>query len=356
MKQEEEKKKKKKIKLPKWLNFIISKIWFIIGGFAVLLACACYIKSCSAKGATVNSQNTLEKQAQRASEYREVGDVLDIFYQFPMQSVIQCVDDSDKQVNKLVKGYLTVELTYNGQENGEDIYTFNKIIIESVVTGDGLTQNTTTFTLEGLTLPVASTGYLVLQMYINPSPNSGTIWGSFASSEVDYVRSCLKDYNDGDINLQNEIKRNLTASDILDNFLYEHSGGLYIYDTNFRQYLFFYQIEYSRLIDMANAFNVGYMNGFLNGTQYVQGHANDYDLHYDYEIEQAYNNGFQQGMLEVNGNNIPAMIYTVFNAPMAIIGGAFNFEIFGINVANVIRFFITIGVVIFIVRFFKGGK
>lgn len=355
MKKEDEKKKKKKIKLPKWLNFILSKIWLIIGGFFVLLACACYIKSCSSKHSSNNSAASLTQQVQRASEYRQEGDTLDIFYQFPLQSVIQCSDYADNNTNKLVKGYLTVELTYEGTENGEDIYTFNKVIIQSVVTGDGLTQYTTSMTLEGLTLPVASTGYLVMQIYANPTPNNSSIWGSFASCEYDYVRLCLQSYRDGDSYLQNEIKRNLDSYDNFYDFLDEQCN-LSPNEYDYRQYLFFYQIEYSRLIDMANAYNVGYMNGFLNGTSYVESHANDYDLHYDYELSQAYDRGFQDGMLEVNGNNIPAMIYTVFNAPMAILGGAFNFEIFGINVANVIRFLITVSVVIFIVKFFKGGK
>ena len=62
----------------------------------------------------------------------------------------------------------------------------------------------------------------------------------------------------------------------------------------------------------------------------------------------SYNNGYNKGLEEAEALSNGLM--NVFSAPMFVFGEVFNFEIFGINFFDIIKFILTIGIVGFVLR------
>lgn len=353
-------KNKTKRKLPKWLRFILDKFWFILAGLALALGLAYTIKGCTMKGAKAFYESP--KKALQA------GDIVTPVNNYPVTNCITVVDsnDSTDYHYKAITSYITVNLQFDGV-NSQNVnsYSYESIEINVVVTGDSNTQWTlknTFYNYRGLSL---NNNYLYLDSYcgwfsgedaeisialFNTNPVSNTaIVGS--SRQYDYLiagssYTWTDDYN-GD------------HTDDLNSFLasYNTDNGVEYYELPNNDsgdvYLMLFCIEEERLIMLADAYNAGYMAGYLNGINAVTTNPHAYDLYTDNDISQAYDRGYSQGTLDAEGASIPTLIYTIFNAPSAILNGAFGFEIFGVNVANLIKFGLTVGAVIFIVGWLK---
>lgn len=341
-----EEKKQRKTKFKK----IIDKIFMIIGALCLLLGIALSIRKC-----------TIEKaSAWNAQDGREIGDIVQPFNELPLTFTIGAYNTNTyHNYEKLTRCYLSIELTYQGMTDGKEYYDFNKIELKYVLTGDGLTQLVYDFKLEGLiNYAVADTGYLVLMIYYNDTTEG--VYGTFASSEYDYIRQCYNKAYDSSLltgAITQKLNSNGSAYDEIGDFLYNNCDDSSFYphtDENEYYMLGFFQIEMLRLIELATAYNVGYMTGYSNGISWFERHYHDYGLYDDNDLQAKYNEGYQRGLDDAQAYSIPVLIYTIFNAPMSIINGAFNFEILGVNVANIIKFFITIGCVIFVISFFKS--
>lgn len=119
---------------------------------------------------------------------------------------------------------------------------------------------------------------------------------------------------------------------------------------------------------LDGAYYQGYDEGVKTGkqlgqTEILQDISNDpgaygYVTLNDYESYGAlkYTEGKTDGTEYATEFSIPNLIFSILSAPSKIIEGAFNWEIFGINVSQVIFFVIGVAIVVFIVRLFIGGK
>ena len=95
---------------------------------------------------------------------------------------------------------------------------------------------------------------------------------------------------------------------------------------------------------IASGYNQGYNQG------YNDGELVGYDSGYNQGYNQGLNDGEINGGLETSG--FKSLINTIISYPINLIKTSLSFEIFGINVAGVIFFLLTLGLVIFVVKKF----
>ena len=353
----EEKKTKKQSRVKRFLKWCLKNWAIILGSLALALSLAYAIKGCSskAKSNAVNASFLSNDRLGLAGEGPSIGSQVKPFDAVPMSSSVLTYDDNGDLYNKLITSYLSITLTYEGTDTttNSSIYSFSNITIDCKVTGDGLTYYDLSYTPTMGSAVLSEDGWLVLMIYAD---DLNAIYGKCAFSNVNYTRQSV----DGSIGYADSYLYNTQTSPVghmedFDDFLTSHCNNSgYVDDLDFRQYFYFFQIEMVRLIDRADAYGFGYMQGYLNGISWVRENAHDYDLFYQYDLDDAYDRGYAQGTLDAQGASIPTLIYTVLNAPMLVLNGAFNFEIFGINVANVLKFLLTVSCVVFVVRTFKG--
>lgn len=104
----------------------------------------------------------------------------------------------------------------------------------------------------------------------------------------------------------------------------------------------------------------GYNNGFNLGKQegLTQGYNNGYSEGLNQGSEQGYNNGYNEGKSDGysqgyhDGSNnefakdgVKDLVNIIFNAPYNIFNGFLNFEIFGVNLFNLLSFIFTLTLV-----------
>lgn len=96
-------------------------------------------------------------------------------------------------------------------------------------------------------------------------------------------------------------------------------------------------------IFFPNEYNIGYHIGFANGMEVAH--------------EEGYNSGYEQGRLEgellwqQDQNALIKFLVAVFTAPSYIINTLFDFDLFGFNVATIIRVLLTLVIVAVITKF-----
>ena len=111
-----------------------------------------------------------------------------------------------------------------------------------------------------------------------------------------------------------------------------------------------YTICYASYVTgLMGSYSAGYAEGWDQG--WIDGNTQGYDLgHYD---------GFRAGQTDVlNGNaTLKDLIFSIFSAPVDLINGILDFDLFGINFASLVRSLITLAVVgIALVLYFKFSK
>lgn len=101
-----------------------------------------------------------------------------------------------------------------------------------------------------------------------------------------------------------------------------------------------------------NGYNDGYSNGYNEG--YDIGESNGYDSGYDIGEIDGYSNGYNEGVnSNFEQNAFKNLINELFSYPVNFVKTIFNFEIFGVNVSQVILFIVSIGIVAFVIKRFR---
>lgn len=103
---------------------------------------------------------------------------------------------------------------------------------------------------------------------------------------------------------------------------------------------------------------IGYNEGYDNG--YSDGNGDGYSLGYDEGEAYGWQNGFGAGQNDMaeTSHTFKEMVFAIFDAPSRLIDSMLNFDIFGINLAGLVKTIITLAVVAVIVfailKFTKG--
>lgn len=109
------------------------------------------------------------------------------------------------------------------------------------------------------------------------------------------------------------------------------------------------------------AYQSGYNDGYSNG--YDDGYSNgeDYGEMIGYEngkndgYDIGYDSGFEDGeQSNFTTNGFKTLIGSIFNYPINMVKTIFDFEFMGINVASIIMFVLSIGIVVFVIKKFRG--
>ena len=140
----------------------------------------------------------------------------------------------------------------------------------------------------------------------------------------------------------------------------DSTSGFYMDYTNeqvinevMRQLIYEVNYDISPLLD--NSYNQGYNTGYSLGED--SGYDTGYSLGEDSGIKKGKVLGYKEYEND-KGSSIKFkdLVFGVIDAPFNVIKNALNFEIFGINLANVILFLISTSLVFFVIRFFMKGN
>lgn len=108
-------------------------------------------------------------------------------------------------------------------------------------------------------------------------------------------------------------------------------------------------------VEQVTEYDRGYENGFNAGYSSGQetGYESGYGIGYDEGEKAGYNAGFSAGQTEAMNSNskLKDLIFGIFSAPGELINGILDFNLFGINVASLVKTLITLAVVALIVVF-----
>lgn len=90
---------------------------------------------------------------------------------------------------------------------------------------------------------------------------------------------------------------------------------------------------------------IGYNEGYDNG--YSDGNGDGYALGYDEGEAYGWANGFGAGQNDMaeTSHTFKEMVFAIFDAPSRLIDSMLNFDIFGINLAGLVKTIITLAVV-----------
>ncbi len=133
-------------------------------------------------------------------------------------------------------------------------------------------------------------------------------------------------------------------------------NSLGVISTNFVSY----GVTYGILSVGGSYYDNGYKNGYDNGVSNVLTNPGNYDLYNSTYIDSVkseyYNIGYNEGMNEtdITQNGFKNLVGVILNSPLTILGGIFNFEIFGVNLFSLISFLFTIGLFVFIIKLLIG--
>lgn len=100
--------------------------------------------------------------------------------------------------------------------------------------------------------------------------------------------------------------------------------------------------------DTSSVYNDGYAQGHLEG--YDEGYAAAGDQAQQ-SYDQGYSDGYGDGQTEaLNGTGtLKEMIFAIFSAPSELINGFLDFDLFGVNVASLVKTLLTISITALIV-------
>lgn len=118
--------------------------------------------------------------------------------------------------------------------------------------------------------------------------------------------------------------------------------------------VFWYNVDTNRNIlsqITLGSYDLGYNNGVKSGMHlgYNDGYNNGYSVGETSGFQRGYNDGINSN-LETNG--IRTLFNSILSFPVDMIKSVFNFEFMGVNIASVITFIISIGIVAFVLKKF----
>lgn len=163
------------------------------------------------------------------------------------------------------------------------------------------------------------------------------------------------------LNNNNELLKSFSLND----FVYDNGNDytLIISDDYFQNCkiqllinLDYVPLAFQLLFDYDNlSYQSGLNQGLSQGKIDILSNPNNYDLYdksqYDNNYINGYNQGYNKGVLEGEGlgeRGFLVMFNAIMNAPFNILNGLLNFELFGINLFNLISFILTIGIIVFV--------
>lgn len=104
-----------------------------------------------------------------------------------------------------------------------------------------------------------------------------------------------------------------------------------------------------------NGYNIGYEQGYdigvNDGENDVLTSPSNYNVYTYEQWLQAYYQGIEDAT--TNDFSLYGLVSAILTAPALFVKEAFNFEFFGVNISNLIMFFITLSIVIWIIGFFR---
>lgn len=188
--------------------------------------------------------------------------------------------------------------------------------------------------------------YLVLNRYTGDTPIfTLDVLRSYRTSNVNisgYVKTTLSDYSYFNTLVAGD-DTNILNLDMNYND-YDQSSTLFIH-------IDFIATDYTFYVDNTNTYStgydVGYDVGYDNGKQdgVAKGFSDGYDKgREDYENSDTYINSIFNGILSIG------------LIPIEFFMSIFNFEILGINITSLISAFLTIMLIIILMRLILGGK
>ena len=311
-------------KTKKKLSKVGKALPFIIGGIALALGFALTIKDCSAKGV-------------KAEGFEDMPSSLDIVNSEPLYSA----DTSNVLMNggNPITTYMTVNLIKEG-----DHYEYNKLSLNTVCWNNSSLYSNVSYDFyfpSGFSID--ENYYLFFWLYTQNKDNAVKTYLEVRLTDYDVVRN----WN----NQQNDVFKNTT------NYGYDLTTQYYwvFLDTGAYNTVCLYQIEGQRLQGMVNSYNNGYWAGVSAGVSNVKDNPYQYNLWRDADMDANYQKGYQAGLDAATGNTIPNIIMTIFRAPTTILEGVFDFELFGVNMLNLVKLLLTVGVVVWIISVFKKG-
>ena len=109
-----------------------------------------------------------------------------------------------------------------------------------------------------------------------------------------------------------------------------------------------FQVSIAPYPDTSLVYNDGYTHGHLEG--YDEGYTAAGDQAQQ-SYDQGYSDGYGDGQTEaLNGTGtLKEMIFAIFSAPSELINGFLDFDLFGINVASLVKTLLTISITALIV-------
>lgn len=116
-------------------------------------------------------------------------------------------------------------------------------------------------------------------------------------------------------------------------------------------------------LELSEQFSAGYQQGFVNGQQtgytdgltvgYDEGHSEGLNQGYESGHLDGYNTGYYEG-LEVAENDFQTLFYGIADAPITILASVLSFEIFGINAYILLFSFLTVLILLWLLKKFRG--
>ena len=126
-------------------------------------------------------------------------------------------------------------------------------------------------------------------------------------------------------------------------------------DTNSEDYLAGYQQGYTSGYSVGSdeVYGMGKRDGYAEGYAAAQGTS--YDEGYEFGYNKGLNDGFNETTTSENYKSTFKSIFEgIFQAPIDFLKGAFNFEVFGLNIFKLVSFALTIVLVVWVVKRVKG--
>jgi hypothetical protein len=118
-----------------------------------------------------------------------------------------------------------------------------------------------------------------------------------------------------------------------------------------------YQAGYQAGINLNSGYSTGYQSGYNIGYQagILAGNTQGYEAGYESGNADGYNTGYQEGLAANNDYTFLGLIGAVIDAPIQAFTGLFNFEIFDVNIKNLLLALFTASIIVVVIKFALGA-
>lgn len=91
-------------------------------------------------------------------------------------------------------------------------------------------------------------------------------------------------------------------------------------------------------------------DGIQSGKNQVINNPNNYDLYSSSQLQESFNKGVASVDPSLDEKGFKVLFNSILNAPYNLLNGILNFELFGVNVFNLLSFVFTLAVIGFVVK------